>query len=392
MFKAPRSLLAACVLAACSGNPFDPDTAEGTAPPPATTPPATTPPATTPPPVDPISGTALPPGTTSPTASSAIVRVEASGTGDFNGNGYASGFRYEPPTADGGGDTFYVQGLAFDGDQPNGTPYSRVEITPGTPLPLGDRFAAYEGAPRVPDFLTGQTIPQFPHSAIYGVSTSGRTQLAIVRTGAYSGYGFGGFIYQRNDMGDGIGVVLPSLPAQGQATYSGPYAGLRDFNGSSGLEYVTGNARMDIDFDGFSGNCTAARCADAVRLSVTGRRILDENGLDITDTVLAAINRERDATISALPILLFQVGTGVLNANGEITGRIDSSFTDNDGSAVVYEEGTYYAIMAGDHTTLTGGGGEVVGIVVVEGEASHRGGATFRETGGFIVQRGTPVP
>jgi hypothetical protein len=135
MFKFPPLVLGICLLAACSGNPFAPETTDGSTG--GTPPPATTPPTTTPPPVDPISGTALPPGTTSPTASSAIVRIEARGTGDFNGNGYASGFRYDPPTPDGGGDTFYVQGLAFDGNQPTGTPYSRVEITPGTPPAAG---------------------------------------------------------------------------------------------------------------------------------------------------------------------------------------------------------------------------------------------------------------
>jgi hypothetical protein len=395
MFKFPPLVLGICLLAACSGNPFAPDTTNGSAggtPPPATTPPETTSPAPTPPTIDQISGTALPPGTASPTPTSAIVRLEATGSGDYDGNGFARGFRYVAPTPDGGGDTFYVEGLAFDGGQPDGTAYTRVTIAPDTPLPLGTGFAAYEGPSTVPDFLTGDTIDQLQHRAIYGVSTSGRTQFAIVRTGAYSGYGFGGFIYQRNDTGDGIGVVMPSLPTQGQATYSGPYAGLRDFNGTGGLEYVTGAARMDIDFGGFSGNCTAARCADAVRLSVTGRQIFNEAGEDITEAVWTAINTERSASLSALPVLRFKIGTGVLTANGEITGSIDSTFTNNEGRGVVYEEGNYYAIMAGDHTTLAGGGGEVVGIVVVEGEASHRGGATFRETGGFIVQRGSPTP
>jgi hypothetical protein len=379
MIKFPTFVLAACVLAACSGNPFDQEDTGGTDG-------GTTAPTPAPDPA-PIRDGSLPPGTTNPTPNSAIARFEARGTGDTEGNGYANGFRYEPPTGDGGGDTFYVEGLAFDGDQPTGTPYTRVETAPDTPLLLGTGFAAYEGPSTVPDFLTGEAIDQFQHRAVYGVSSSGRTELAIVRTGSYVGYGFGGFIYQRNDMGDGVGVVLPTLPSQGQALYEGPYAGLRDFNGVGGLEYVTGSAEMVIDFDGFSGNCTPPRCADAVRLEVSGRRIFDAGGNEITDSVRTAINTGRNASLTSLPTLRFRVGTTVLDANGEITGTVGSSFTDNEGRGVTFETGNYYAIMAGDHTTLTGGGGEIVGIIVVEGEASHRGGATFRETGGFIVER-----
>lgn len=379
MFKAPTYLLAACVLAACSGNPFDPATdgsTDGSTPPPTTTPPTT----------DPITGGGdLPPGTTAPTPNTSILRYEARGTGDDEGNGFANGFRYVPPAPDGSGDTFYVEGLAFDGDQPDGTPYTR-----DLDVALGTGFAAYEGPSTVPDFLTGDPIGQLTHRAVYGVSTSGRTQLAIVRTGSYTGYGFGGYVYQRNDLGDGVGVVLPTLPSQGQATYSGPYAGLRDFNGSGGLEYVSGLARVNIDFDGFSGNCTPTRCADAVRGEISGRQIFDLDGNNITGSIVTAINTEENAALTELPVLRFRIGTGVLDANGEIRGTLDSNFGNLDGRTIAYEEGNYYAIMAGDHTTAPGG--EIVGIIVVEGQDRRAPGTTFRETGGFIVERGAPTP
>lgn len=367
MFKAPTYLLAACVLAACSGNPFDPDSTDGgtgggTTPPPTTT--------------DPISGDGLPPGTTNPTPNSSILRVEARGTGDDEGNGYANGFTYDSAT-----DTFTVQGLAFDGDQPGGTPYTR-----DLAVALGTGFAAYEGPTTVPDFLTGDPIGQLSHRAVYGVSTSGRTQLAIVRTGSYTGYGFGGYVYQRNQI-DATGVVLPT---QGQATYSGPYAGLRDFNGTGGLQYVTGQARVNIDFDGFTGNCSATRCTDAVRGEITGRQIFDLAGNDITSAVIGDINTEENAALTSLPVLRFRIGTGVLDSNGEIRGTLDSNFSNLDGRTVAYEEGNYYAIMAGDHTTAPGG--EIVGIIVVEGQNRSAPGSTFRETGGFIVERGAPTP
>lgn len=367
MFKAPTYLLAAC-----SGNPFDPATdgsTDGSTPPPTTTPPTT----------DPITGGGdLPPGTTNPTPNTSILRYEARGTGDDEGNGYANGFAYDSAT-----DTFSVQGLAFDGDQPGGTPFAR-----DLDVALGTGFAAYEGPPTVPDFVTGDPIGQLTHRAVYGVSTSGRTQLAIVRTGSYTGYGFGGYVYQRNQLNNSnVGVVLPT---QGQATYSGPYAGLRDFNGTGGLQYVTGLARVNIDFDGFSGNCSATRCTDAVRGEISDRQIFSLAGANITDSIITAINTEEEASLTSLPVLRFRIGTGVLDANGEIQGTLDSNFANNEGRTIAYEEGNYYAIMAGDHTTAPGG--EIVGIIVVEGQNRSAPGSTFRETGGFIVERGAPTP
>ncbi|MGR3703700.1 MAG: hypothetical protein ACU0A4_16590 [Paracoccaceae bacterium] len=376
MIKFPTFVLAACVLAACSGNPFDQEDTGGTGG-------GTTAPTPAPDPSpSPIGDGSTPPGTTSPAPNTAIVRYEARGTGAADGNGFANGFRY-----DSGSDTFYVQGLAFDGDQPTGTPYTRVETAPGVPLPLGTGFAAYEGPSTVPDFLTGAPITQLTHRAIYRTSTSGRTQLAIVRTGSYAGYGFGGYVYQRNQI-DSTGVVLPTLPSQGQALYEGEYAGLRDFNGSGGLEYVTGDMEMTIDFDGFSGNCTPARCSDAVRGTVSNRQVFDLDGTNVTANIVGAINTEENAALIGLPVLRFRIGTGVLDVNGEIRGTLNSNFSNLDGRTVAYEEGNYYAIMAGDHTA--GAGGEIVGIIVVEGNERRAPGTTFRETGGFIVERAVP--
>jgi hypothetical protein len=371
MIKFPTLLLAVCLVAACSGNPFDQQETGGggggggSTPPPATTPSGS-----------PVGDGTLPPGTGTPTPNTAITRVEARGTGAAEGNGFANTFVY-----DGATDTFAVQGLAFDGSQRDGTRYSRVPA-----LPLGTGFAAYEGPSTVPDFLTGAPIQQLTHRAIYGVSTSGRTQLAIVRTGSYSGYGFGGYVFQRNptdpSLPNAAGVILPT---SGQAGYSGNYAGLRDFNGSAGLEYVTGDMLIEIDFAGFSGNCTPTRCPDAVRGSVSNRQVFDLSGTNITSTIIGAINTEENAAITALPTLMFRIGTHVLDVNGEIRGTIDSKFPNLDGRTVQYEAGNYYAIMAGDHSTLPGG--EIVGIIVVEGEERRRPGTTFRETGGFIVER-----
>lgn len=378
MFKAPTFLLTACILAACSGNPFD--STEDAAPPTVEpTPPAGTDNGTG------IDGGALPPntGTTNPTPDNSIFRVEARGSDDGADmfNGYATGFRYDADT-----DTFYVEGLAFDGNQPEGTPYQRnsIDLQPGPrPInsPLPARFGAYEGPETFPDPLTNVAIDQFSHRAVYGKSLSGLTEFAIVRTGSYTEYGFGGYIFQRNG-----NVVLPS---SGQAIYNGDYAGLRDFNGVSGIEYVTGDMDISIDINGFSGSCSTDRCSDAVSGTVTNRRIFDRSGNNITQDVIDDINREEDATLSGLPTLIFRVGPGVMDRNGEINGTLNSNFRNREGRQVQYEEGNYYAIMAGDHTA--GSGGEIVGIIVVEGDNRSVPGTTFRETGGFIATRQQPV-
>jgi hypothetical protein len=82
------------------------------------------------------------------------------------------------------------------------------------------------------------------------------------------------------------------------------------------------------------------------------------------------------------------IGPGVMDSNGEIRGQVDSNYENNDGRVTAYEQGNYYAIMSGDHTS----GGEVVGILVVESPNDRSPGSTARETGGFILQRGTTAP
>lgn len=332
------SLLA--VLAACDSsgtNPFDdptdPDTGEEE-------------PVDDGDPVD--SDRVLPPGTASPTPGSTIFRREAQDAD--SGNGYATDFAYDSAT-----DTFTVDGLAFDGDNT----YERDDQVGS----LGP-YAVYEADSTVTDSFDGDVVSQFSYKALYGVSQNqGRTEFAIVRTGAYAGYGFGGFIYQRNE-----GVTLPD---QGQAVYRGDYAGLRDFDGAGGIQYVTGDAEIGIDFEDFNDG-------SGVYGVVDNRRIFDTSGNDVTNDVLVAINTEYDSSLTVLPSLLFAVGPGVLDANGEMVGELFSDFTSNTGTAVRFESGNFYALVAGDDAE------EIVGVIVVEGTV---GDVTARETGGFIVYR-----
>ncbi|WP_076450486.1 hypothetical protein [Roseivivax lentus] len=312
-------------------------------------------------PGDPIdSDRELPPGTESPSPATGIFRKEALDVDE--GNGFARNIEYR--AAD---DTFFVDGLAFDGNQPEGEAFARS--TPGS---LRPSFALYEAPLTHPDFLDNDPISQFEHRALYGVSGSGDVEFAIVRTGAYIGYGFGGWVYQRN------GTV--TLPTEGQASYSGDYGAIRDFDGRGGLEYASGDMVVDIDFNGFRGNCSGEACANAVRGYVLNRSIFDTAGNDITSDYIDAINDDKGTTLTELPVLRFRIGPGVADENGELTGE---AFNTVDGDE--FMTGNYYAVMSGDHTAAPGG--EIVGVIVVEGLDPRGTNITVRETGGFIVSR-----
>lgn len=299
----------------------------------------------------------LPPGTTSPQPNSSIVRTEPTQADGGNlGDGYVTSVSY-----DSSNDTFYVDNLAFDGDNV----YSR-----GAAVSSLGPYAVYEADRLYQDGYNGNQINQLTHRAIYGVSQSTNTQFAIVRTGAYIDYGFGGFIYQRNN-----GVTLPTT---GQASYTGEYAGIRDFSGQGGLQYSTATVDIAIDFDDF--NDTTGSRGDAVRGYVSNRVIYDVNGNDITSLVIDQINASANSSLSALPAIVFKVGPGVMDDNGEIVGEVFSNFTNDDGSGVSFETGNYYAIVSGDDAE------EIVGIIVTETSVGQSSG-NVRETGGFVVLR-----
>lgn len=312
-----------------------------------------------------LSREGLPPGTASPSPDDGIRRSEPE---DDNGNGEAKDFAYNSED-----DTFTIDGLAFDGDN---------VYTRGDPVSSLGPYAVYEGAEVVADSQTGQPINQFTHSAIYGVSknvdASGtpKTQFAIVRTGQYQNYGFGGFIYKREN-----GVTLETANGA-QGIYSGSTAGIRDFQGAGGMQYTTGTLTVQVDFGDF--NDQGGVVGDGVSGSLTNRRIYDVNGRDVTSDVVANINTENDSSLTSLPAALFEVGPGALDANGEIIGSMNSSFVNNEGDTVAYESGNYYAVLAGDDSQ------EIVGVLVLENAAEAQG-VTARDTSGFIIYR-EPTP
>ncbi|WP_037227606.1 hypothetical protein [Roseobacter sp. GAI101] len=313
-----------------------------------------------------LSRDGLPAGTASPTPNDGIYRSET--PDPETGNGQATSYQYN-----GADDTFTIDGLAFDGDN---------VYTRGTAVSSLGPYAVYEAPKVVQDSQSQVDINQLRHRAIYGVSKNldgngnPETQFAIVRTGAYVGYGFGGFIYTREN-----GVSIETA-AGAQGSYTGKTAGIRDFGGKAELQYTTGDLTIEIDFGDF--NPTSSSVGDGVKARWTNRRIFDVDGVDVTNEVLADINTANNASIGSLPDAQFTIGPGSLDSNGEIIGTVVSGFEDNVAEYRGYESGKYYAILSGTR------GQEIVGVMVLE-NTTEDPDIRVRETSGFIVYRG-PAP
>jgi hypothetical protein len=295
----------------------------------------------------------LPPGTTNPTARSGINRYEAV---NDKGGGMVTDVSYDART-----DTFLVDNLAFDGENV----YSR-----GTSVSSLNGYEVYEADINVGDSLTGKPINQIaPYRMLLGISDNSagddpRTSFAIVRTGGYRDFGFGGFLYERNG-----GVVLPT---SGQARFEGDYAGVRVFNGKGGLEYTTGYMFVAIDFEDFN-------AGSAVRGQIGNRQAYDSEGNQIE------LGGENGLELPTLRFTV-QAGSSTLDRNGEMTGEVSSVRANASGAVEAYEQGVYYGIVAGDLTDPKDGG-EIVGVIVIESEDPRYDGITVQETGGFILYR-----
>ncbi len=288
-------------------------------------------------------GTSLPPGTEEPTAEYRIFRYEPQSSEDDGSGGHARNFSYDAEN-----DELTIRGLAFDGDDV----YER-----NTRIGSIGGYAIYEADTTVSDDITGDDVTQISrYRAVVGMSPNTangrpRSSFAIVRTGGYVGYGFGGFVYQRE------GSVV--IPTDGQAVFNGNYGGMRVFDGTTGINYTRADAQVSIDFEGFGEGPT-------VGLTITNREAFDENGDIVTDIEMPNFYRVIASDVT-------------MDANGEVTGTVINAI---DGET--YEEGTYYAIMAGDATDPNDGG-EIVGVLVLENSANLDIG--WQETGGFIVYR-----
>ncbi|MBB5720897.1 hypothetical protein FHS72_000501 [Loktanella ponticola] len=269
-------------------------------------------------------------------------------------------------------DTFFVDGLAFDGLNT----YQRF----GAIESIGDN-KVFQADFVVEDSLTGAPVGQsIPYFALYNASTvtledgTPRSALAIVRTGGYTDYGFGSYSYQR--AGNHV------LPTEGQATFTGTYAGLRVFDKISEIELSQADVSLDIDFDDFDGT-------PGLKGVLTNRHYYAANGAEITVFTDELRTDDHDDAAIQAPDLNFVVRAGgtTISTSGEIAGEVSNRIIDpRSGDHVDYEVGNYFGILAGDMTDVADGG-EVVGILVFEVEDSRFGNVIAQETGGFIATR-----
>jgi len=271
-----------------------------------------------------------------------------------------SQFAYDPGT-----DTLTVRGLPFDGADA----YQRdATITLG-PNAARRQFAVYKADPTtLTDPYDGGTITQDNYIAVRGEHASGRSRVTVVRSGAYYEYGYGAWEIERDS-----GVTLPSssgAPATGQANYEGNYAGLRTFQGNTGIELTDGDMVIEIDF---------SRLGDrgAVRGAVTNRNAYDESGTLVT----------------ALPNIVWVVEPYSISANGRIDGANIMRYIPTGSAAPEVFEGTYTALMLGDDAE------EIVGTLRITSNGRITGvtGGTYdvetevhqstEEVGGFVLER-----
>ncbi|MBZ4021485.1 hypothetical protein CKO11_03275 [Rhodobacter sp. TJ_12] len=340
------------------------------------------------------------PAVVGPAGPSGNTETEGTDTSSLEGSSSASYVqRYEGTEAEGSArgisydaqtDTIRVDNLPFDGSN---TPYSRSSALPnigGATLSASSAFRVYEAPKVVPDNVTNDSITQMVYSAVYGesvnqVNGAPRTSFAIVRTGSYTQYGFGGFVFERNGT---VTIPMPTADTAAgstQGVFTGDYAGMVDFDGAAGLVYVSGDARVTVDFEDFNDQ---TNIGDGVDAQITGRRYYSLTGADITDNYLATLNNDlgyaSGSGLTSVPVLQFRIQAGgVMNGNGEMEGTAFTTAPTATGETTTYQDGNFYAVMAGDASTADS---EIVGIVVVEGPLGTSG--TARETGGFIVYRG----
>ena len=316
-------------------------------------------------------------GTENPSSTSDIYRYGSAldGVDDPQDpqNGYVSSVTIN-------GNEIEVCCLAFDGNPASdGTSiYTRDDVVASL-----NGYDVYEAEISTPDFLTSDAIAQIaPTRAIVGVSSNTvggqpQTRFAIVRTGGYIGYGFGGFVYEREG-----GVVLPTNG--GEARFEGNYAGMRTFSPTGDLEYTQADLVVDIDFGGFGNN------TQTLKGRFNNYQVFDVNGNVIQTGFIDTDDYQFRIAIS---------NADTLDDNGEMQAEVlpfIRYFDDQGDLQTTSGTGMFYGVLAGDLTS--GSGGELVGVLAIEwgnvygDDITQPGTRTIgvSETGGFILSRSFP--
>lgn len=271
--------------------------------------------------------------------------------------GEANGYNYDTPN-----DYLYINNLPYDGLETD--PYIRYAL-----VPTGDNFAIYQSISSVEDSKNETvSIPQDAYRAVYGTSASGGSQLVIVKTGAYAGDGFGGYVYQRQAVDHEGNSMEFIMPTSGQALLSGDYQGLIVYEpGLARLDHVKGTAKLTIDFKDFDNS-------PALWFQIIDRTIYDDSGIDASDqfTTVSVANDDGSSSTYHVDVTSI-VAEKSLTTSGEFSGEL--LLSEKNGS------GHYYGILSGENAD------EAVGIVELQWQHPQSTATTVRETGGFIITR-----
>lgn len=242
-------------------------------------------------------------------------------------------------------DDLTMNNLTYDSDKDqlviNNLPFDGVDgrYSYNKSKSIGNKFKVYESAR-----ATGSRSGYY---AVFRRSASGHAQAAAVVTNRYAGYGFGGATAQR--LNDNI-----TMPSEGEYVFTGEYAALRIRGDSAQEQYVSGNARIEIDVTDFD-------TKGAVEGLINNRKLYDRDGKFVRNM------------------------TGYISM---ATTSIDfATATTTDGTATLFDStgddeasGKWKGVFAGPNAD------EMAGIIVIETLGTATTVGAYRETGAFVTK------
>ena len=162
---------------------------------------------------------------------------------------------------DAGSDTLQINNLPFDltGLYVREPKFDRSVTRPGGVI---DTYLGFINESGDEDYV-----------ALVRRSDSGDTEAAVIGTGGYLNFGYGGTVYRANGS--------TNMPNSGEAVYEGGYAGVRVYD-VGGLGYSDGYVRLRVDFEDFD----VTRAVDG---TISNRRAYDSDGNFLGDLPFLSI-------------------------------------------------------------------------------------------------------
>ncbi len=185
--------------------------------------------------------------------------------------------------------------------------------------------------------------------ALYAEGAGGKVGAGVVGTDDYLDYGYGGSVLRTD------GATLPST---GEAVFDGDYAGIRVYEGDSGIHGNTvgtsdGTVSINMDFDDFD-------VVGAIDIIISNRHAYDSAGVFIGDLPYFS-----GSTTGLDGLKIKQTNITEINPDGSTGGS-----------------GTLDGIMGG--TVGSGLGGQIAGIVLIT-SPDAASGLNVKETGAFLA-------